>query len=251
MSKFLASLALLIATQANALMIISDVDDTIKITNSGSVIDATWSGVFKNEVFPGMPELYRAWNSPATQIHFVTGSPTLIKEKIKDLLSFHKITYASLTTRNNLLESTYKYKMREISKIMDRDLLEQVVFIGDDVSHDHTVFADLSAKYPGRVLASYVRPVKNRPGLDEQVPYVTAFDVATSELAAGRVGLLDYGRITAAVMTGPKERLFPKFTWCPTELEGTNLPTESSTYLGAQQVEDHIESICRGRQSDF
>lgn len=248
MFKFV--LGFLLISSAHATMVISDVDDTLKITNSGSATDATWNGFFEKHVFPGMPELYKAWSSEKTTIHFVTGSPGIVRKNIIAMLKNNKITYATLITRPNLLESTYKFKMRAISRLMEASPLEQVVLIGDDVSHDHLVFRDLNEKFPGRVLASYIRPVKNRAGLEGQIPYVTAYDVVTNEVAEGRMGLLDYGVVMAAVLTGSKTRLFPKFTWCPTELDGTTLPTESSTYLGAQQVEDHIESICRGRRSD-
>ena len=244
MLKYL--IPLLIVGQAHGALIISDVDDTIKITNSGSLVDAAWSGVFTKDVFPGMPEMYRAWGEQ-NKIYFVTGAPTLISGRISELLREHNVTYESLTTRSNILERTHSYKMRAISRIMDRAPNEQVILIGDDVSADHLVFQDLAEKYPGRILAAYVRPVKNRAALENQIPYVTAYDIATTELREQRLGIVQYGRITAAVMTGDAAKLFPKFTWCPKELDGSALPTENSTHLGAQQVEDRIESICRGR----
>lgn len=238
--------AALVLSSAHAALVISDVDDTIKITNSGSLVDAAWSGVFKKEVFPGMPELYRAWGKQH-KIYFVTGSPTIIRDRIQDLLREHKVRYERLVTRSNILERTYSYKLHAISRIMEAQPTEQVVLVGDDVSADHEVFKALDEKFPGRVLVSYVRPVRNRPALAGQVPYVTAYDINTTELAAGRIGLVDYGVITAAVMVGAPEKLLPPFAWCPTELDGTLLPTESSSHLGAQQVEDRVEEICRGR----
>lgn len=246
MFKYL--LPILLIGHAHASLIISDVDDTIKITNSGSIIDATWSGLFLNRVFLGMPETYRAWGKK-NKIHFVTAAPSVLTKKIKSLLTHHKVPYESLTTRRNLLESHFPYKMKAISRIMDASPDELVVLIGDDVSQDPTVFAALDKKYPGRVSASYIRLVKNLSLPEGLIPYVSAHDIASTEVSEGRLNLIDYGIITTAVMTGPKDRLIPDFAWCPTEMDGTNLPTESSTYIGAQQVEDRIEGLCRESRS--
>lgn len=243
-------LPILLIGQAHATLIISDVDDTIKITNSGSIVDATWSGLFKDKVFPGMPELYRAWGNTENKIHFVTGAPSVIRGKIRSLLAHHKVPYESLTTRGNILEGNYSYKMKAISRIMKASPEEQVVLIGDDVSQDHNVFAAIAKKFPNRVAASYIRLVKNRTLPEGLIPYVSAYDVVTTEVESARLNLIDYGVVTTAVMTGPKERLMPSFAWCPTEMEGTLLPTESSRYVGAQQVEDRIEEICRDSRSD-
>ena len=242
--------AFIFTTQAKAYMVISDVDDTVKITNSGSTTQAAWSGLFKKDVFPGMPEMYRAWSSEGAQLHFVTASPALVRGKIIELLNHHQIAAASLTLRGNLFESKFKYKVREISKIMDRFLAEDVILVGDDVGQDPEVFVALKAKYGNRILVSYVRPVQARDALAGNIPYVTAFDIASEERALGRLDFLTMGRITLAVVKGDKTKLFPKFAWCPLEIDDTGLPTDSSSELGAEQVELFIETLCRERRSD-
>lgn len=244
-------LTLFLSTPAHAYMVISDVDDTVKITNSGSTAQAAWSGLFKKDVFPGMPETYRAWSADGAQLHFVTASPTLIRGKISELLAHYNIQAASLTLRANLFESKLKYKVREISRIMDRFPSEDVVLVGDDVGQDPEVFAALKEKYGARVLVSYIRPVRAREALPGLIPYVTAFDIASEERALGRLNFIEMGRITLAVVKGEKTKLFPKFAWCPQELDGTGLPTDTSNEIGAEKVEIFIEGICRGRQSEM
>lgn len=242
--------ALIFTTQAHAYMVISDVDDTVKITNSGSTTQAAWSGLFKKDVFPGMPEAYRAWSAEGAQLHFVTASPTLIRSKIKELLTHYQIPVASLTLRGNLFESKLHYKVREISKIMDRFSSEDVILVGDDVGQDPEVFAALKEKYGARVLVSYIRPVRAREALPGIIPYVTAFDIASEERAQGRLNFIEMSRITLAVVKGDKTKLFPRFAWCPLEIDDTGLPTDSSSELGAEKVEIFIETLCRERQSD-
>ncbi len=247
---FALLLTFFLSTPAEAYMVISDVDDTVKITNSGSTTQAAWSGLFKKDVFPGMPEMYRAWSAEEAQLHFVTASPTLIRGKINELLAHYNIQAASLTLRGNLFESKLKYKVREISKIMDRFPSEDVILVGDDVGQDPEVFAALKEKYGARILVSYIRPVRAREALPGLIPYVTAFDIASVERSMGRLNFIEMGRITLAVVKGDKTKLFPKFAWCPQEIDDTGLPTDSSSELGAEKIEIFIETLCRERQSD-
>lgn len=242
--------AFLFTTSAHAYMVISDVDDTVKITNSGSTTQAAWSGFFKKDVFPGMPEMYKAWSAEGAQLHFVTASPKLIRSKMLQLLSHHDIPVASLVLRGNLLESKLSFKVRAISKIMDEFPLEDVILVGDDVGKDPEVSVALRAKYGSRILVSYIRPVQARTALEGNIPYVTAFDIASEERALGRLDFLTMGRITLAVVTADKTKLFPRFAWCPQEIDDTGLPTDSSSELGAEKVETFIETLCRERQSD-
>ena len=242
-------LTLWLSTPAHAYLVISDVDDTVKITNSGHTLQSAWSGLFKEDVFPGMPEIYRAWANDGATLHFVTASPTLIRPKMRELLQHHRIPFASLTLRGNLLESKLKYKVCEISRIMERSPHDEVVLVGDDVGQDPEVFAALVAKYPGRVRASYIRPVKNRAALAGQIPYVTAFDIASDERFQGRLGADAIAHTTVAVLTGNAWKLIPKFAWCPRELDGSEFPTERSPYAIAERIEEHVERICRERRS--
>lgn len=243
-------LTLFLTTQAQAYMVISDVDDTLKITNSGSTTQAAWSGLFKKDVFPGMPEMFRAWSAEGAALHFVTASPSIVRGKITELLAHHKIPAASLRLRGNLLESKLKYKLREISKIMDQFPSEDVILVGDDVGKDPEVFEALRAKYGQRILVSYVRPVRARAALAGNIPYVTAFDIASEERARGRLDVLLMRRVTLTTVTADKAKLFPAFAWCPVEIDGTGLPTDSSSELGAEKVEEFIETLCRERQSE-
>lgn len=242
---------LFLTTSANAYMVISDVDDTIKITNSGDTLQGAWRGLFTKDVFPAMPELYNAWAKDGATLHFVTASPSLLEKKIKELLAFYEVPYETLILRRNLFESKLKYKVRSISQIMDRYPDEQVVLVGDDVGQDPEVFQELEKLYPGRVLSSYIRPVEAREIPLNQIPYVTAFDIVNEEHQEGRLSYSTLLNTARLVVVGDAAKLFPKFAWCPTDLTGTRLPTETSPFVSAYAVKARIEMICRARLSDM
>lgn len=249
MMKALISLtfSFLLMESAHALMIISDVDDTVKITNSGSTLGSTWSGLFKKSAFVGMPAVYRAWDAEKAKIYFVTGSPTIVGKNMHAMMNANNIPYISITFRSNQSEETYKYKMRAVSRLMDRHPEEQVVLLGDNVNSDFDVYRDIAAKYPGRVLATYIHHVKNRASLEGQIPWVTAYDIAVTEGEQGRVKALLATAVKDAVIKGDKSKLFPSYAWCPKDLSNTGLPTENTTDAHGAQVKKYVETLCQNR----
>ncbi|MBY0515728.1 MAG: DUF2183 domain-containing protein [Bacteriovoracaceae bacterium] len=259
MFKLLLLSSLFISQMAQAYIVISDVDDTLKITNSGSSVQAGWNGLFKKDVFAAMPELFKAWSDDGAKIYLVTASPKLVKHKMLELLRYHHIQYESLTLKSNLFESKLKYKVRELSRILDLNPQEDAVLIGDDVGQDPEIFEAIEQKYGKRILVKYVRPVKNRSLFAGDIPYITAFDIASEESMSGR--LLADGdsnstpdtleKIAAVISQANASKVIPVFAWCPSDLSTTGLPTESSPYSIAQDVEDKVESLCRERQSAF
>lgn len=237
----------LVTTRTHALMVISDVDDTVKITNSGSTWQSTWNGLFKNAVYGGMPEVYRAWGKEKAIIYFVTGSPFVVGKTMRSMFAHHKIPYVSVTLRTNMLEDTYKYKMRVITKLMNRHPEEDVILVGDDTTKDQMVYRDIAAKFPGRVLETYIHRVKNRVPVEGQVNWLTAFDIADYEQRQGRLKSLSFVKVTAAVLNATSSKLFPHFAYCPAEIDGLDIPTVSSSETEAQHVEEKIEKICSAR----
>ena len=248
--KILLSIFITIASipSVDAFMVVSDVDDTIKLTNSGSTFGSTWSGLFIKSAFLGMPAVYQSWKAEGAKIYFVTGSPPIVGKNMHAMMKHNKVPYISITFRSNMSEDTVKYKMRAISKLFDRHPEEQVVLIGDDVTVDHDVFKLLNEKYPGRVLAMYVHQVKKRGYHEGQIPWVTAFDVAVSESDSSRVkGILTDG-VRNIIIRGDKKKLFPSYAWCPKDLSQTQLPTEHTSDRNGALVKQYIEALCQARQ---
>jgi hypothetical protein len=243
--------AFFLTTSAQAYMVISDVDDTIKITNSGDALQGAWRGLFTKDVFPAMPELYRAWAKNGATLHFVTASPSLLENKIKELLAFYEVPYSSLILRRNIFESKLKYKVRSISQIMNRYPEEEVILVGDDVGQDPEVFQELQKLYPERVLSIYIRPVEAREIPLDQIPYITTFDIINEEHQERRLSYTTLLNTARLIVAGDADKLFPKFAWCPSDLQGTRLPTETSPFVSAYAVKTRIEMICRARLSEM
>lgn len=191
--KFLAISALIvlsIQTVTAKTLIISDIDDTIKMTgvlNSKHIV--AFNGVFMKRAFAGMSKLYQHLDRD-NDIYYVSGSPKLIECRVENFLEEnHFPQIHNLILRESLSVDTYKYKVEGIRKVIDQLKPEKVILIGDDTQHDPEVYRDIDKEYPGLVQAIYIRVVKEAelPALPQMKSIFTSVEIAGYEYLAGRL----------------------------------------------------------------
>ncbi len=237
--------ALLVSAPSHAYVVISDLDDTIKITQSDNNWTATWNGVFSSKVFAGMPTYLRAPQPGRSAFYVVTGSWSLAQPRIRSLFKKFGLKVTGLYTRDNMGEGTFDYKVKRINKILAKHPGEDLVFLGDDVGHDHNVYEHFKQTLePGRVKAIYIRTVKNRPLPPSQIPYVTAYDIAANEALAGRFPWDALPDVAGVITRSPAKYVIPHFSWCPQTLSH-DYPTATFPAGEAMLVQEKVEGICR------
>lgn len=246
MLRFLA--LLFVASTAHAYIIVSDLDDTIKITNAESSIMAAWNGAFSQRVFGGMPELLQGTVSERDALYVLTGSPPIVRSRINKLLRDNNVSVNGLILRPDLREPALDYKTRELTRLMERHSEAEWVFIGDDVDSDPEVYQRMALRNPGKVLAIYIRPVRQRALPAGQVSYLSAYDIALNETLAGRLSIVSLQTVGEAVLVTPTNKLLPRFTWCTEEM-GEEFATTVSNEPAAVLVEEKLEEACQARRS--
>jgi len=150
--------------------VISDIDDTIKITE----ILAGAKAVIRNTFFcdfaavPGMAKMYRELGDAA--FHYVSGSPYQLYRHLAAFLfkaetGFPEGTFHLKTIRTNLLSAaswedlqdlvgehaTFNQKIAQISEIMARFPGRKVILIGDSGEKDPEVYREIQKKFPAQV----------------------------------------------------------------------------------------------------
>lgn len=215
--KYLILSLLLSLPSFAGVTIISDLDDTIKITNAGDLANASWNGVFSEKVFTGMPEFLKEARNYSDSLHVVSAGPKLIKPRVLSLLKKHKIRHDGVYLREIPgKEGKLEFKVRTILEIMEKNPGD-VVLLGDDVDLDPEIYTEVSKRQPGRVLGAYIHVVKNRKIPDGFTRYWTSMDLALKEHIAGR---LDNVAVTNVISSLQKESkltmIIPKFAHCPT-----------------------------------
>lgn len=196
--------------------IISDLDDTIKITNVSSAYQATVNGIFKKNVFTGMPEFLAEARNYSEELNVLTASPSLIHLSVKRTLGRNGIKFERLFLRNILRDrNSYRYKVNNIKRLIENSE-HDFILIGDDANHDPEVYDEIVKLYPNRILSVYIHVIQGRDLPESSTAYFTSADLALREFLAGRMDLESTRKVLSRVLS--ENRLWfirPAFSVCP------------------------------------
>ncbi len=152
------------------LAVISDIDDTIKISNVSDkkeMIRNTFLRPYK--AVPGMARLYTRWEKRGASFHYVSGSPWHLYLPLNDFIETGGFPDGSLYLKEFRLKDTsglnfivgdnFSYKLRIIEGILQNSPKTSFILVGDSGERDPEVYARILKNYPGRVRAIYIREV--------------------------------------------------------------------------------------------
>ena len=172
----------LIESEPNGTSLISDIDDTIKVTEVPAGQDAIVKNVFCREYqpLPEMAERYRVLGD--IPVHYVSGGPDQLFGPIYDFFiagpggfpegSFHLRFFPKNLRlsegRKNLrqlgvstLDATYKHKIKEITTLMKNFPDRKFILVGDSGEVDPEVYSRIRSERPAQVKAIWIRDVIN------------------------------------------------------------------------------------------
>ena len=151
------------------LSVISDIDDTIKISN---VLDKRelLANTFLKEYkpVPGMAEGYRSWAKRGAVFHYVSGSPWQLYPFISDFMSregFPPGSYALRAFRVkdrtffNLFASPEETKIHAIEALMDQFPGRRFILVGDSGEKDPEVYGEIARNHTKQVERIFIRDV--------------------------------------------------------------------------------------------
>lgn len=164
----------LVPDPRNVLGIISDIDDTILVSEVLSkrrlLSNSLTLPAEHRTAVPGLAALYQriAKKNPApesTPIFYVSGSPRQLTDSIRRFLRANDFPRGVLqlkevsTERGDSLLDTPAYKLKHIDKILAAFPGVKFMLIGDDGERDPEIFARVTEKYPERVEGVWIRRV--------------------------------------------------------------------------------------------
>lgn len=216
MKKFIFIITVLLSFNAwTSVSIVSDLDDTIKITNSDDTVDGAINAALKSDVFTGITEFFKGTKTYSNELHVLSASPGILRGKIQATLKKRQIEYTSIILKDPAArESKFDYKVKAIRAIMAKNP-DDFILIGDDVGQDPEAYAEIQRLYPNRVLAIYIHVIKNRK-IESGIQYWTSFDLFLREFVAGRMtpGWVEHGLKTLSSEKDFK-KIIPGFANCP------------------------------------
>ena len=149
--------------------IISDIDDTIKIsdvTNRRKLFANTFVRDFR--VAPKMAEAYRRWASAGASFHYVSASPWQLFDPLSALLADHRFPAGSVHLRNfrlkdlsliDFVTDTDVAKRKVAEKLLRDFPRRQFVLVGDSGERDPEMYVGLALDFPAQVRHIFIRNV--------------------------------------------------------------------------------------------
>jgi hypothetical protein len=247
------------ADSATPFILVSDIDDTLKITDVSHKWDMVWNSLFSTRTFVGMPELYSALVRSSLKTGHIfprktgpfvllSGSPTFLQGVLEKSFEGLPLPTPTFRLRDWLRgQSVAQFKREKLEKL--RKTVEiPFLLIGDDTEMDPVVLSEFVQAYPGHSLKAYIHVVSGRglpPGVTR---YFTAFDLAVHEFEEGRLEAEDLMLIASRIMDEKRaEDLFPPFTLCPADYAIDQSPlTDQIPELKAlkNEVTEYIRNLC-------
>ncbi|MFC6591264.1 App1 family protein [Deinococcus lacus] len=149
--------------------IISDLDDTViqsDVTSLPRMIVTSLTGNARTRTpFPGVGAFYRGLireGERRNPIFYVSSSPWNFFDLLWQFLDYRRIPLGPLFLRNwgfDLLAGHGGYKHGVIERIFQRYPDLKFVLVGDSGEKDPEIYSEIVRRFPGRVLAIYIRDV--------------------------------------------------------------------------------------------
>ena len=151
-------------------VIISDLDDTIKITGAmekASLYRNTFAEDFA--AVPGMAEVYQQWHRQGWLLHIVSSSPEQLYEPLDAFMQTEGFPVAVLHFKSfrfgdrsvgNLVRSGLVTKPPAIGDIIEACAGCRFLLIGDTGQEDPEAYSAIVARYPERIVAVAFRNVR-------------------------------------------------------------------------------------------
>jgi phosphatidate phosphatase APP1 len=172
------------AVEPAGLSVISDIDDTVKITNVADRRELLRNTLLREfAAVPGMAAVYRRWQDAGTAFHYVSASPWQLSPCLAEFITAAGLPAGSMhlklfrlqdSTPLGRLPSRKRSKRRVIEQIMTDFPDRRFLLIGDSGERDPEVYAAIASQRPGQVagiairrVASKIRPRKRGDRFEE------------------------------------------------------------------------------------
>lgn len=173
--------------------IISDIDDTIMHTGVTSFLkwrllkNSLLTNTYKRIPFKGAADFYEKLHlgkkgENKNPMFYISNSPWNMYQYLKLFLDYNKFPKGPILLRNfrtpfdRSLKPEKPHKQKEIINILKTYPELRFILIGDSGEHDASIYTEIAAQYPDRILVIYLRSVKHKKKMERVQSIVTEFE---------------------------------------------------------------------------
>eukprot|EP00930_Biecheleria_cincta_P045375 TRINITY_DN31283_c0_g1_i1.p1 TRINITY_DN31283_c0_g1~~TRINITY_DN31283_c0_g1_i1.p1 ORF type:complete len:445 (+),score=43.95 TRINITY_DN31283_c0_g1_i1:58-1392(+) len=149
--------------------LISDIDDTIKVTRVFCGLRSVLRTTFLRTHKPvrGMAELYRKYAKEGTSFHYVSKSPPELHEMLLNFLDTHGFPRGTLLLCPLIKKGRKNFKMQSIEALLQEFPERNFILVGDSGEKDPQIYAEILKRHPERIAKVLIRQVHRRNRVDE------------------------------------------------------------------------------------
>lgn len=211
MKNTLIALILLLPQLVTArTLLVSDMDDTIKVSHVLDIDSALANARQTKNAFMGMPELYQALIKipNATPMHYLSSAPQRIMEYYhRRFLSRNNFPSGKLVLNRKLID--HEHKITSLRRMIEEYRPTKMILIGDNGERDTIVYAQIRKEFPDIGGETYIHLAysqagfeknQGKPLLDGQIGWATSIDLASDLLQKGYINKSAYLELIKSVM---------------------------------------------------
>jgi hypothetical protein len=151
------------------LSIISDIDDTVKITHvrdRGRMLEATFHKPF--EAVNRMPATYRRLSATGAPIHYISSSPWHLAGPLLEFFTATGLPFSSIVLKHfrlkdrtwaNITKPGRETKPPEIEAVLTKYPGRHFILIGDSGEDDPEVYVEALRHHPRQITRIYIRNI--------------------------------------------------------------------------------------------
>lgn len=181
---------IMIPDQKSEYGIISDIDDTVLISNTTNSIEIVKMALLNNATtrssFQGVASFYQALQAGSqgdshNPVFYVSSSPWNMYDMLEDFFEINGLPKGPILlrdiglTENRLIKGKHsKHKLEKIRRILNFNPKLSFIMLGDSGQHDPEIYQQAVEEFPGRIKAIYIRNVTTEARKEELSSIVNA-----------------------------------------------------------------------------
>lgn len=228
--SFLIFAAIFWLSHAQAkVLVVSDIDDTIKISHVVDTADSVVSAVETYNVFLGMSDLYRVFQShwgKDAEILYLSNAPAWLMEDLhREFLQQNKFPKGQLSLVS-FTESTADHKLNQIRAKLKSGRYQTVLLIGDNGERDPFIYAHIQKEYPNLKVKTFIHQLYSVKAEEDDYQ-----GVALQENQIGFVTPIEIMLELGAEKILPEERIAPVIDSLSRFIQKTTLDEETGEIM--------------------
>lgn len=151
--------------------IISDIDDTVLVTEVHApfrmIINSLFKNPYQRQSFEGMDTYFKMLHNGINPVFYLSNSPWNLYQNIQQFLSLNNMPKGPILLRDFGMHFPVKPHAYVRHKEINIELILSVypdlpfILIGDATQEDAIIYSHLKEKYPQRIKEIYIRETKN------------------------------------------------------------------------------------------